>query len=79
MPNVTGCSAAWLAHLLWEQGVVGSNPTIPTIVNQKADERDFFHQLFFCMYWVYYCTARLNNPKIRILYMYAFYIMKINI
>jgi hypothetical protein len=48
-------------------------------VNQKADERDFFHQLFFCMYWVYYCTARLNNPKIRILYMYAFYIMKINI
>ncbi len=47
MPIVTGCSAAWLAHLLWEQGVVGSNPTIPTIVNQKADERDFFHQLFF--------------------------------
>jgi drug/metabolite transporter (DMT)-like permease len=32
MPIVTGCSAAWLAHLLWEQGVVGSNPTIPTRV-----------------------------------------------
>ena len=28
---ITGCSAAWLAYLLWEQGVVGSNPTIPTI------------------------------------------------
>ena len=38
MPIVTGCSAAWLAHLLWEQGVVGSNPTIPTIKNKKLSE-----------------------------------------
>jgi hypothetical protein len=29
--NRPGCSAAWLAHLLWEQGVGGSNPLIPTI------------------------------------------------
>jgi len=27
----TGCSAAWLAHLLWEQGVESSNLSIPTI------------------------------------------------
>ena len=27
----TGCSAVRLAHLLWEQGVPGSNPGIPTI------------------------------------------------
>ena len=26
----TGCSAVRLAHLLWEQGVVGSNPATPT-------------------------------------------------
>jgi hypothetical protein len=26
-----GCSAAWLARLLWEQEVAGSNPAIPTI------------------------------------------------
>ena len=28
----TGCSAARLAHLLWEQGVGGSNPLTPTNV-----------------------------------------------
>ena len=28
--NVAGCSAVRLAHLLWEQGVVGSNPATPT-------------------------------------------------
>ncbi len=28
----SGCSAVRLAHLLWEQGVVGSNPATPTKV-----------------------------------------------
>ena len=28
--NLSGCSAARLAHLLWEQGVPGSNPGTPT-------------------------------------------------
>src|SRR5690242_4588672 len=28
----TGCSAAWLARLLWEQEVAGSNPAIPTVI-----------------------------------------------
>ena len=26
----SGCSAVWLAHLLWEQRVAGSNPVTPT-------------------------------------------------
>jgi integrase/recombinase XerC len=26
----TGRGAAWSAHLLWEQGVAGSNPAVPT-------------------------------------------------
>ena len=46
MPNVTGCSAAWLAHLLWEQGVVGSNPTIPTIEIKELSEK--FSLSSFC-------------------------------
>ncbi len=28
--NYSGRSAAWLAHLPWEQGVGGSNPLAPT-------------------------------------------------
>ena len=31
IPFSTGCSAVRLAHLLWEQGVVSSNPTTPTM------------------------------------------------
>ncbi len=30
----SGYSAAWLAHLLWEQRVVGSNPATPTILKK---------------------------------------------
>ena len=33
-PIRTGCSAVRLAHLLWEQGVVGSNPATPTDESQ---------------------------------------------
>ena len=42
LPYKTGCSAVRLAHLLWEQGVVGSNPATPT----KKKEVLFFLQVF---------------------------------
>ena len=32
---LSGCSAVRLAHLLWEQGVVGSNPATPTIQKKE--------------------------------------------
>lgn len=31
----TGCSAARLAHLLWEQRVASSNPATPTFMQKK--------------------------------------------
>jgi hypothetical protein len=35
-PHTSGCSAAWLAHLLWEQRAAGSNPVIPTTFLRKT-------------------------------------------
>ena len=34
----SGCSAVRLAHLLWEQGVAGSNPATPTRSEKKHKE-----------------------------------------
>ena len=28
--NPSGCGSAWLEHLVWDQGVAGSNPVTPT-------------------------------------------------
>ena len=41
----SGCSAVRLAHLLWEQGVVGSNPATPTLANKLL----IFNNLFLYM------------------------------
>ena len=41
----SGCSAVRLAHLLWEQGVVGSNPATPTARNQGVTVKC---SSFFC-------------------------------
>ena len=40
----SGCSAVRLAHLLWEQGVAGSNPATPTKKGQLENTGLFlFH------------------------------------
>ena len=36
---LAGRSAAWLAHLPWEQGVGGSNPLAPTILPKPVADR----------------------------------------
>ena len=43
--TISGCSAVRLAHLLWEQGVPGSNPGIPT--NEKRLTKS--QSLFLCL------------------------------
>ena len=49
----TGCSAVRLAHLLWEQGVPGSNPGIPTNENQgdTANVAPFFVSIVAWLKW----------------------------
>ena len=42
----SGCSAVRLAHLLWEQGVVGSNPATPTVKNQGVTIKS--SSFFYC-------------------------------
>src|ERR1017187_5301434 len=38
-PCLTGCGAAWLARLLWEQEAAGSNPAIPTgVMSQDIED-----------------------------------------
>ena len=39
-----GCGSAWLEHLVWDQGVAGSNPVTPIFIEKKikkllTDER----------------------------------------
>ena len=31
--SITGCGAAWLARLIWDQEVAGSNPVAPSFYN----------------------------------------------
>ena len=44
MKAKTGCSAVRLAHLLWEQGVPGSNPGTPTKL------KEFYVKYFYLSY-----------------------------
>ena len=40
----SGCGSAWLEHLVWDQGVAGSNPVTPIFIEKNikkllTDER----------------------------------------
>ena len=45
----TGCSAAWLARLLWEQEVAGSNPAIPTVIVVRPAIQEISGNLTGCI------------------------------
>ena len=62
----SGCSAVRLAHLLWEQGVVGSNPATPT----KKNKLLIFNSLFLYIetsnkITVYNCLLRDQRKNLR--------------
>ena len=34
--NTSGCGSVWLEHLVWDQGVAGSNPVTPIELNMRV-------------------------------------------
>ena len=61
----SGCSAVRLAHLLWEQGVVGSNPATPTDKNQGVTVKcsSFFYSPNGAVYLWFNQGHSLNITK----------------
>ena len=55
----SGCSAVRLAHLLWEQGVVGSNPATPTARNQGVTIKS--SSFFYCLNGAVELAVDLGN------------------
>lgn len=67
----TGCSAVRLAHLLWEQGVVGSNPATPTVLKKRScDKMQFLFLLLdlggFLHTLLYFCILKQNDVLVGI-------------
>ena len=50
-----------VAHLLWEQGVGGSNPLAPTIFNRRTHDLTGFYSPQFCLFDTNKNTSRLLN------------------
>ena len=59
----SGCSAVRLAHLLWEQGVVGSNPATPTDESQGVTVKcsSFFYSPNGAVYLWFKPKVQLNR------------------
>ena len=60
----SGCSAVRLAHLLWEQGVVGSNPATPTIIKAVFTLRK--NGFYYCRGSEQSQTKKGNLPRLPI-------------
>ena len=55
----TECGAVRLAHLLWEQGVGGSNPSTPTLFTSEGKPR-FLDGAFSFQLAVYHYSRLVN-------------------
>ena len=49
----SGCGSAWLEHLVWDQGVAGSNPVTPIVL--------FVGNLDFIRVSLFLCSVKVEN------------------
>lgn len=49
----SGCGSAWLEHLVWDQGVAGSNPVTPILF--------FVGNLDFIRFSLFLCSGKAEN------------------
>ena len=49
----SGCGSAWLEHLVWDQGVAGSNPVTPILF--------FVGNLDFIRVSLFLCSVKVEN------------------
>ena len=52
--NISGCSAARLAHLVWDQGVPGSNPGTPTKREYNPAQKTINHWFMVFLFFDYF-------------------------
>ena len=64
MGKKAGCSAVRLAHLLWEQGVEGSNPFTPTKTTKGRISKAFalIYALFYELKDMFYSEVGSPTP-----------------
>lgn len=57
----SGCGSAWLEHLVWDQGVAGSNPVTPTENETVTKVAVFFYCRDFWVKWVVFVNQNVNQ------------------
>ena len=68
-----------LAHLLWEQGVVGSNPATPTNKNKPLDSNGLFlymeasNKILYLLNFFMYSSKIFFNSSLKFCFIFRTY------